>query len=304
MGELLLSSPIADKAATRRSKAAPGRRQNLRRGADLPSSSPPSTPGRLVDSNKSSRLPSSLAGSDNESDGACVPSLADATTPAAMRVAAQADASPIGPSVATSKRLQSRAFTQNVVYTYGRSRDDEDDDLALGFSRALGMPRLGEAISRPLLLGAGSDATDLERTVYGSAGPRALGPLFESLGRKNGGDRPASPEPFKRRLGDALRGFGASAAGHIAAACIRVVELLADGQFREELLSSKHGVATLLSGMQRARRDPLALATTMLVVALAFDRAALMQVLVFERHALEILAEILKSTAEHDVLAI
>ncbi|KAJ2769209.1 hypothetical protein IWQ57_003202 [Coemansia nantahalensis] len=302
MGELLLSSPISAKVATRGSKAARPQSHRCRRD-DLPSSSPPSTPGRLVDSSKSSRLPSSLSASDNESDGACVPSLGAAATPAAPRAAVQPDGSPIGPSVATSKRLQSRAFSQNVVYTYGRSRDDEDDDLVLGFSRALGGPRLGEAIPRPLLTGAEGGAGNAQRPGGGSAGPRALGPLFESLGRKTGGDRPASPEPFKRRLGDALRGFGASDPGLIAAACVRVVDLLADDRFREDLLASKHAVATLLSGMQRARRDPLALASTMLVVAVAFSHPALMHTLVFERHALEIVAEILKATAEHDMLA-
>ncbi|KAJ1733989.1 hypothetical protein LPJ61_001298 [Coemansia biformis] len=228
--------------------------------------------------------------------------------------------SPIGPSVATSKRLQSRAFSQNVVYTYGRSRDEEDDDLVLGFSRALGMPRFGEAHSRPLLAGPETEEpndsldipsqggagrmSDRQPAGGGASRPRALGPLFEALGRESNSDRPTSPEPFKRRLGDALRGFGTRAAGHMAGACVRLLELLADGQFREELLASKHGVATLLSGMHRTRQDPMVRSTIVLVIAVAFDRAALMQALVFERHALEIVAEILKSIPEHDVLAV
>ncbi|KAJ2615790.1 hypothetical protein GGF44_005934, partial [Coemansia sp. RSA 1694] len=70
-----------------------------------------------------------------------------------------------GPSLATSKRLQARAFSQNVVYTYGRTRDD--DDLEEGFGRALAIPGVLGINSQPLLEHRESDAdSDSADGVY------------------------------------------------------------------------------------------------------------------------------------------
>ncbi|KAJ2781763.1 hypothetical protein H4R18_002676 [Coemansia javaensis] len=295
MVDLISSSPIAGRVAT---FGGGGRRARQRKRDDLPSSSPPSTPGRLVGG---SRLPSSAAGSGDESDRARGPGAARAATPPA-RVAGAPDAeSPIGPSAATSRRLQSRAFGQHVVYKYGRTRagedDGDDDELALGLARILGAAGPGEAISRPLLACAGEARDGAPDTPTRPGGGRVL-----QLGGGPADDPP--PDQFKRRLGDVVQALGVGGDGHMGAACLQLLEQLGDGRFREELLASRHGLPALLGAMQRARQDALVQSTAMLVIAAAFGRVALVQTLVFERHALETVAEILKAAAAHDVLAL
>ncbi|KAJ2352161.1 hypothetical protein GGF43_003828, partial [Coemansia sp. RSA 2618] len=202
-----------------------------------------------------------------------------------------------GPSIETSKRLQSRAFSQHVVYKYGRARGDDDDELAADFSRALGLPMLPDATSRPLLEGAEFDSSNdsINRT-------RASAHLLENDGGSY--DRSASSEPFKRMLSDILQGFSTSAASRMGRVCLQLLEGLADCDFCEELLCDKQGLSALLRGMHRARKEPLALSTAMLTIALAFSRPTVMQTQVLERQALEMVAELLRSSTGLDILTL
>ncbi|KAJ2665986.1 hypothetical protein IW148_001344 [Coemansia sp. RSA 1199] len=292
MGDLLSSSPIFNRTAGFKRKASRKPPKRSGKGSDLPSSSPPSTPGRLLDSNRCSLLSSSLANSDNSSDHEQHLDISETTTPKTPAVNAFK-----GPSIATSKRLQSRAFSQNVVYKYGRARSEEDDELAADFSRALGLPTLSDATSRPLLesveFGSSNDSVDrlssaAHSVEYGSSDH----------------DRLVSSKSFKRILNDILRGFSTSAAIQASSACFQLLEQLANGDFCEELLCDKQGLSALLRGMHRARKHPIALSTAMLLITLAFSRPAVMQMLVFERQALEMVAELLKASTGPDILTL
>ncbi|KAJ2157614.1 hypothetical protein GGF46_004384 [Coemansia sp. RSA 552] len=313
MGDLLSSSPMFSAVAKSKRKTSAQRRS--KRSKDLPSSSPPSTPGRLANSNRSSQLlTSSLAGSDDDDDGrsgGIDRSVFEPATPLTQ----QAAGSERGPSVATSKRLQTRAFNQNVVYTYGRPRDEPEDELMLGFSQALGIHAPSGARPQPLLESAGLSGSpdgysSPVRARTGRSTALAAGHLLERLddlaGESGAGSRSASTEPFRQQLGAILEGFSpgvGDAESRADSACVLLLERLSDEEFCEELLRSKQGLPTLLLGMHRARAARLAPPTTMLLIALAFSRPALIQVLVFERQALEIVARILKSAVASDILA-
>ncbi|KAJ2613152.1 hypothetical protein H4S08_002364 [Coemansia sp. RSA 1365] len=304
MGDLLSSSPIFNKRTGSKRKASSKQRRNAQRNKEPPSSSPPSTPGRLVASSKSSRLSSSLACSDGDSDNALEPEIPGVKTP---KIPHKDELE--GPSVETLKRLQSRAFNQNVVYTYGRPQceDDYEDGicgLEIDFSRGLGLPACTSSASKSALEYAelGSATGILSRTdrIYNNTRISAVSARLDSEGNS---DRRTSVEPFKLQLGDILQGFSAHASGNVDAACLRLLEKLMDHKFCEELLCNKHELSTLLLGMHRARRnDLLVLSTVMVTIAIAFSRSTVMQMLVFERQALEIVAEILKSTTEKDIL--
>ncbi|KAJ2391238.1 hypothetical protein H4S02_001435 [Coemansia sp. RSA 2611] len=293
MVDLLSSSPLFSRTAGSKRTASDRQKRRSGKGSNLPSSSPPSTPGRLLDSSKGSGLPSSIGNSDSDSDEKPGSSIFRLETPKTQSISAFK-----GPSIATSKRLQSRAFAQNVVYKYGRARnEDEDDDLTAGFTRALGLPMLSEAAPRSLLESpdVGSSNDSINRP----------GASVHPLEHRDGGlDRSASTEPFKRLLSDILQGFNSPDAGTFDPACLRLLENLADSDFCEELLCDKQALSTLLRGIYRARKDPLVLSTTMLLMTLAFSRPTVMQMLVFERQALEMVAELLKLGLAPDLLSL
>ncbi|KAJ2728469.1 hypothetical protein H4S00_000961 [Coemansia sp. D1744] len=292
MGDLLSSSPIFNRTAGFKRKASGKSSKRLGKNSNLPSSSPPSTPSRLLDSNRGSRLSSSLANSDNSSDHEQHLDITETTTPKMQAVNAFK-----GPSIATSKRLQSRAYTQNVVYKYGRVRDEEDDELAADFGRALGLPTLSDATLRPRL----------ESLEYGSSND-SVNRLSSSAHSVEHGssdhDRLELAKSFKRVLSDILQGFSAPTAIQASSACFQLLEQLANGDFCEELLCDKQGLSALLRGIHRARKHPIALSTAMLLITLAFSRPATMQVLVFERQTLEMVAELLKASTGPDILTL
>ncbi|KAJ2135144.1 hypothetical protein IW136_004386, partial [Coemansia sp. RSA 678] len=292
MGDLLSSSPIFNRTAGFKRKASGKPSKRSGKNSNLPSSSPPSTPGRLLDSNRGSRLSSSLANSDNSSDHEQHLDISETTTPKTQAVNAFK-----GPSIATSKRLQSRPYTQNVVYKYGRVRDEEDDELAADFGRALGLPALSDATLRPRL----------ESLEYGSSNDSVnrLSSSAHSVERGSSDhDRLVVTKSFKRVLSDILQGFSALTAMQASSACFQLLDQLANGDFCEELLCDKQGLSALLRGMHRARKHPIALSTAMLLITLAFSRPATMQVLVFERQSLEMVAELLKASTGPDILTL
>ncbi|KAJ2816811.1 hypothetical protein FBU31_006448, partial [Coemansia sp. 'formosensis'] len=144
MVDLLASSPIPIQTrATRRPVATNMRGRRPHTSSDIASSSPPSTPGRLVDIGKNSQPSSSLGDSDGEGVFA-----AAVATPKAQVANRRTLETIQGPSLATSKRLQARAYSQNVVYTYGRTRNEDDLEE---FSRALAFPGMLGINSQPLL---------------------------------------------------------------------------------------------------------------------------------------------------------
>ncbi|KAJ2871919.1 hypothetical protein GGH93_004426 [Coemansia aciculifera] len=302
MVDLLASSPIpVQTRATRRPVAARTRGRKPQTSSDIASSSPPSTPGRLLDLGKSSQPSSSLGDSDGEGTFA-----AAAATPKAQVANRRTLEAIQGPSLATSKRLQARAYSQNVVYTYGRTRDDDDLEE---FGRALAIPGMLGMNSQPLLghresdvdSDSAADSLCLPAKWRGApASSTHLLDLADSVGDNSG--RKESSVPFKRRLGAIIHGLNASALGSAATACSQLLDGLVDEEFRDELLGSKSWLPTLLQSMHRARDDPAVLPTAMLVIAMAFGVPATMQTLVFERQVLETVAEILKPTAETEIL--
>ncbi|KAJ2424274.1 hypothetical protein GGF41_002834, partial [Coemansia sp. RSA 2531] len=302
MVDLLASSPIpVQTRATRRPVATRTRGRKPQTSSDIASSSPPSTPGRLLDIGKSSQPSSSLGDSDGEGTFA-----AAAATPKAQVANRRTLEAIQGPSLATSKRLQARAYSQNVVYTYGRTRDDDDLEE---FGRALANPGMLGMNSQPLLGHCGSDVDSdsaansrcLPVKWPGTPASSAhLLDLADSVG--DNGSRKESSVPFKRKLGAIIHGLNASVLGNAAAACCQLLDGLGNEEFRDELLGSKSWLPTLLQSMHRARDDPAVLPTAMLVIAMAFGVPATMQTLVFERQVLETVAEILKPTAETEIL--
>ncbi|PIA18105.1 hypothetical protein COEREDRAFT_6841 [Coemansia reversa NRRL 1564] len=306
MGDLLSSSPIYNKKTGSKRKASSKQRRKAQGKKEPPSSSPPSTPGRLVASSKSSWLSSSLACSDGDSDNALESEIPGVKTPKISQINEQE-----GPSIATLKRLQSRTFNQNVVYTYGRSQDEDDYEdgicgLEIDFSRGLGLPACGGSASKSALEYAdiSSTAGGLSRTdrMHNNTRMSVVSARLDSEGNS---DRRTSVEPFKLQLSDILQGFSAHASGNMDTACLRLLGKLMDHNFCEELLCNKHELSTLLLGMHRAcRNDLLVLSTVMVTIAIAFSRSKVMQMLVFERQALEMVAGILKSTAEKDILTL
>ncbi|KAJ2735980.1 hypothetical protein IW152_001103 [Coemansia sp. BCRC 34962] len=302
MTDFLAASPIPTQARTSRRPAAAkvrGRRRP-QASSDVASSSPPSTPGRLLDIGKSSQPSSSLGDSDGEGIFAAV------ATPKAQVANRQTLEAIQGPSLATSKRLQARAYSQNVVYTYGRTRDEDDLEE---FSRALAFPGMPGISSQPLLehresdmdSDSAADSRCLSAKRRGApASSTHLLDLADPLG--DGGGRKESSIPFKRQLGAIIHGLNASALGSATAACCQLLDGLGNEEFRDELLGSKNWLPTLLQSMHRARDDPAVLPAAMLVIAMAFCVPKTMQALVFERQVLETVAEILKPTVETEIL--
>ncbi|KAJ2852219.1 hypothetical protein IWW36_000360 [Coemansia brasiliensis] len=296
MCNLLTNGPLPSKS--RQSTAAGSKRRARHRPkkeTNLPSSSPPSTPRRLLDSNMSSRQPSSLGASDSDSDNGLGNKTFGLETPKTHSTDAFA-----GPSISTSKRLQSRALNQNVVYKYGRARDNDDendDDLASNFTRALKMPMLSNTATSQLLLedGVSGSCTDGHTPIVAAAAH-----LPDHC--EDGSGRSISSELFKRTLNDILRKINGSATGNNA--CLLLVKSLIDKDFCEELLGNQIGLLSLLRGIHRAHKEPLMAATAMILLTLAFSKPALMQTLVFERQALEMAAELLKAAAISDILTL
>ncbi|ORX70004.1 hypothetical protein DL89DRAFT_292685 [Linderina pennispora] len=188
---------------------------------------------------------------------------------------------------AKAKRLQSRAFSHNVVFTYGRPRSDDsgdDDDYdgselskfrrPSGSSRSLNM--------RPLLL-LDQDSSALAGGAIGA---------YKS---------PQDPLSFRRLIGDILQRIGSTDSMRVSA-CGDLAARLGQQEFRDELLGSIHWLTTLLRSMQRVRECPLVSASMMVLVRAAFVNPEVMQSLVFDHHILEIVAEVLKATAQADIL--
>lgn len=165
-----------------------------------------------------------------------------------------------GPSVDSAKRLQSRAYAHNVVFTYGRNRDDSDG-LALELGKAIGH-------HQPLFL------PDLQLNVKPAAGESShqVGPSF-----------------FAQQLGGIIQGLNSTP----AESCRQLLDRLEQTEFRGELFGSKYWLSMLLQGLGRVREEPMVSPTTILVISLAFCIPTLMQTLVLEKQVLETVAEIL-----------
>ncbi|KAJ2743563.1 hypothetical protein GGI20_003645 [Coemansia sp. BCRC 34301] len=306
MDDLLASSPLlAQKETARRAATRNTRGKKPPTSSDIASSSPPSTPGRLLDLGRSSRPSSSLG--DSDCDGTFA-----AMTPKAQVGSRRVLEAIQGPSLATSKRLQARAYSQNVVYTYGRTRDDEDD-LEEFVGRALAIPGMLGASTWPLLEHRESDAdSDSAEGVNSGSESKQSGCLLPVKWRgapssdinsySDGASHKESTIPFKKQLGTIIHGLNASSAGSVVAACCQLLDRLENEEFCDMLLSSKSCLPTLLQSMHRARDDPAVLPTAMLVIAMAFGVPTTMQTLVFERQVLETVAEILKPAVETELL--
>ncbi|KAJ2859884.1 hypothetical protein GGI22_002861, partial [Coemansia erecta] len=323
MSDLLSSSPIFT-----RSKG-PGQPAKSKRSCvsmledndSLLSSSPPSTPGRLLESGKGRQRLSSHAGSEF--------SDSDSIHKNKTRAAADTNATPMaqvgnrqvlnsiqGPSTATSKRLQMRAYTHNVVYTYGRSRDDEDYELGDGAGA------LGSEISPTLRLQAAFETTSrlaLEHTQHGG-NKRAHGSLLDLVeaadpstssdnAKRNENEQAASVGPFKQQMSDIIHGLGTASRSEdlASASCGKLLSKLEDQDFCDDLFSSKSMLSALVHALGRIRNDPVVLSTTMALIAIAFQTSTAMQMLVFEKQILETVAGILKAVSTNtvpDILAL
>ncbi|KAI8325333.1 hypothetical protein GQ54DRAFT_308500 [Martensiomyces pterosporus] len=275
MGDLLSSSPIFSRAKNATRRGAPARKPSTRRGTPQTLSSPPSTPGRLA-SSRGSRQGNSGIGSDSGEESSSNPE-SRISTPKRQVNNRRILGSMRGPSTATSKRLQKRALSQNVVYTYGHARDV--DELEEEFSRALGAAGLLGASSQPLL-----ESSD---------------PFNDSDDARS--DTTVLAESFRQRICEIMQGIGSSATERTTA-CQQLAASLEQKEFRNHLLHSKHWLPTLLQTMQRSRDDPVVVSAMMLLIAAAFTVPETMQTLVFDRQALESVAGILKSTFESDLL--
>ncbi|KAJ2550041.1 hypothetical protein EV175_004216 [Coemansia sp. RSA 1933] len=324
MSDLLSSSPICTRSKGPRRLA----RSKCKRGPvledndSLLSSSPPSTPGRLLESGKNSHLFGSRAGSeisDNDSirehatRTVAVPSsVADVSvTPVAQVGNRQVLDSMQGPSTATSKRLQMRAYTHNVVYTYGRSRDDEDYGLGDGSDA------LGSELSPTLRLQATFEPTGrlaLEST-QNDGNQRVAGTLLDLVDpvNRNTSNECEQPMPggsFKQQISDIIHGLGTasrSADSASSSPCEKLLSKLEDQNFCDDLISSKSRLSALVHALGRIRDDPVVLSTTAVLIAVAFQTPTAMQMLVFEKQILEIVAGILKAVTTGtlpDILAL
>ncbi|KAJ1769914.1 hypothetical protein IW140_001903 [Coemansia sp. RSA 1813] len=328
MSDLLSSSPIfARTKGPRRPVKSKRSRGSIREGNDsLLSSSPPSTPGRLLDSGKCSQLLSGHAGSeysDSDSIREHAAHLTEATvadvsaTPIAQIGNRQVLNSIQGPSTATSKRLQMRAYTHNVVYTYGRSRDDEDYDLVGDGGGALGIE-----ISPTLRVQAVFETTGrpaLENFPYDSnmRAPGRLLDLIDPVDPKlssgnashNESEREVSVGPFKQQLGDIIHGLSTAnrTEDSTSLACEKLLSRLEDQDFCDDLLASKSKLSALVQTLGRIRDDPVILSATTALIAIAFLTPTAMQMLVFEKQILETVAGILKTVSTNtaaDILAL
>ncbi|KAJ1903167.1 hypothetical protein LPJ81_003199 [Coemansia sp. IMI 209127] len=323
MSDLLSSSPIftRSKGPRRPAKSKRSCGSMLEDNDSLLSSSPPSTPGRLLESSKDSQRLGSHAGSEfSDSD-----SIRENKT----RAAADVNATPMaqvgnrqvlnsiqGPSTATSKRLQMRAYTHNVVYTYGRSRDDEDYELGDGGGA------LGSEISPALRLQAAFETTSrltLENTQHDGK-KRAHGSLLDLVeatdpnassdnANRNENEQAASGGPFKQQVGDIIHGLGTASRSEdsASASCEKLLSKLEDQDFCDDLLENKSRLSALVHALGRIRDDPVVLSTTMTLIAIAFQTPTAMQMLVFEKQILETVAGILKAVSTNtvpDILAL
>ncbi|KAJ2391250.1 hypothetical protein GGI23_005455, partial [Coemansia sp. RSA 2559] len=323
MSDLLSSSPIftRSKGLGRPAKSKRSCVSMLEDNDSLLSSSPPSTPGRLLESGKERQRLSSHAGSEF--------SDSDSIHKNKTRAAADTNATPMaqvgnrqvlnsiqGPSTATSKRLQMRAYTHNVVYTYGRSRDDEDYELGDGAGA------LGSEISPTLRLQAAFETTNrlaLEHTQHGG-NKRAHGSLLDLVeaadpstssdnAKRNENEQAASVGPFKQQMSDIIHGLGTASRSEdlASASCGKLLSKLEDQDFCDDLFSSKSMLSALVHALGRIRNDPVVLSTTMALIAIAFQTSTAMQMLVFEKQILETVAGILKAVSTNtvpDILAL
>ncbi|KAJ2661914.1 hypothetical protein IWW48_002145 [Coemansia sp. RSA 1200] len=289
------------------------------------SSSPSSTPGRLLDSSKGSKASSSRAGSEcSEGDNICgktkhLPAHVSATPMAQVGNRQVLDAIQ-GPSTATSKRMQMRAHAHNVVYTYGRSRNEDDGDgVGGGGCYSIGD---GSESSPTLRLQSVFETTDrltLDAT-QNNRSKRASGCLLDavnhtdSIASSNNSSRTeddltVSSGMFKQHVGSIIRELSASGRTEdsIAAACETLLYKLEDQSFCDNLLSSKFQLSAILHALGRTRDDPVVLSTTTVLIAIAFQMPLTMQMLVFEKQILECVAGVLKTVstaALPDILAL
>ncbi|KAJ1724724.1 hypothetical protein LPJ53_001007 [Coemansia erecta] len=290
-------------------------------GFDRRSSSPPSSLHRRLERSRISGSSSSHSHAGHSSD--CEQTAEDPIkhvmhTPKAQTGKRHAVQAMQGPSSATSKRLQKRAVRQNVVYTYGRSRENDDFDEVfghqLGASRGLGagsqqLLSYGDISDDTASKGATSDSeprpTSRALTKPLKSAVSCSGHLLDlvDLPGSNGGNRSSSSEEFKKWFGDVTQGLFAIVNGSSPeAVCLQILDGLDKPSFFEELVNNKHWLPALLQSLHRARDSAVVLSTTMVVIASAFAVPTVMQVLVFERQVLETVADILKQTANVDVL--
>ncbi|KAJ2514698.1 hypothetical protein H4217_005607 [Coemansia sp. RSA 1939] len=275
------------------------------------SSSPPSTPGRLLDSSKGSKGSSSRAGSEcSEGDNIRgntkhLPTYVSATPMAQVGNRQVLDAIQ-GPSTATSKRMQMRAHAHNVVYTYGRSRDEDDGSE---ISPTLRLQSVFETTGRLTLDAAQNDSCK-----------RASGCLLDavnpadSIASSNNSSRTEDDLTmlsgmFKQHVGSIIRGLSASGRTEdsITAACETLLYRLEDQGFCEDLLSSKSQLSAILQALGRIRDNPVVLSTTTTLIAIAFQMPLTMQMLIFEKQILESVAGVLKTVSTSvlpDILAL
>ncbi|KAJ2726513.1 hypothetical protein GGI07_000455 [Coemansia sp. Benny D115] len=159
--------PIAQGPKATRRGAPAANRRGLKTYTSSRSSSPP--PSLLPNQNASRRKGRRAAGSSRSVSNSTSTAASDAdldscgvalqpSTPKAQVGNMQALRANQGPSSATSKRLQTKASIRNVVFTYGRTREDEFcDDLENTFTRPLGLQRtLGSGLGSGTGTGTGT----------------------------------------------------------------------------------------------------------------------------------------------------
>ncbi|KAJ2603236.1 hypothetical protein EV177_006710, partial [Coemansia sp. RSA 1804] len=211
-----------------------------------------------------------------------------------------------GPSTATSKRMQMRAHAHNVIYTYGRPRDEDDGSE---ISPTLGLQSVFETTGRPTLDPAQNNSTK-----------RAPGCLLDavnpadSIDSSNNSSRTEDDLTmlsgmFKQHVGAIIRGLSASGRTEdsTTAACETLLCRLEDQGFCEDLLSSKSQLSAILQALGRIRDDPVVLSTATTLIAIAFQMPLTMQMLIFEKQILEYVAGVLKTVstaALPDILAL
>ncbi|KAJ2691479.1 hypothetical protein GGH99_002393 [Coemansia sp. RSA 1285] len=269
--------------------------------------------GLLSDSpnNKGSKASSSRAGSEcSEGDNIRgntkqLPAYVSATPMAQVGNRQVLDAIQ-GPSTATSKRMQMRAHAHNVIYTYGRPRDEDDGSE---ISPTLGLQSVFETTGRPTLDPAQNNSTK-----------RAPGCLLDavnpadSIDSSNNSSRTEDDLTmlsgmFKQHVGAIIRGLSASGRTEdsTTAACETLLCRLEDQGFCEDLLSSKSQLSAILQALGRIRDDPVVLSTATTLIAIAFQMPLTMQMLIFEKQILEYVAGVLKTVstaALPDILAL
>ncbi|KAJ1647435.1 hypothetical protein LPJ64_001211 [Coemansia asiatica] len=319
------------KASAQRRSRSTSNRKNV---SDRRSSSPPSALSRQLErsriSNSSSNWRNSAAESNlNNDNGSVLKHMCSqqAQTPRAQINNKHILRSTQGPSSATSRRLQARAVRQNVVYTYGRNRESEDDtdiEHILGFSNVLGTCTSQRLLTHDSRLNNGDSGINSDTIIIDNYDdnsdcdislPRAISAHKRQLldladfslatGSVSDEARSSTTEMFKKQIGDILQAFSLNPPDcSLEIGCRLLLDNLDQADFCEELLNSKYWLQTLLQTLYRNLNVPIMQSLMIVMIACAFKIPTVMQSLVFDRQILETVAETLKLTLDMDILSL